>query len=75
MDDADRAQERMELEQAMKFIHAALGYRVDLAQGMPGECVECGEKSIRLIEMKCARCRDQEVKDLALRVAVVRNVL
>ena len=75
MDDADRAQEQIECEQARRFVTAALGYRVELARGECGECEECGEKSIRLINSKCARCRDQEAQDLALKVQAARCVL
>lgn len=77
MDDADRAQEQIEREQkhAVRFVLAALGYRVELAPGECGECKECGEKSIRLINSKCARCRDQEARDMALKTRTAKCIL
>lgn len=76
MDDADRAQEQIEREQARRrFVCAAPGYRVELASGECGECKECGEKSIRLINSKCARCRDQEARDLALKIRTAKCIL
>ena len=75
MDDADRAKEQTQREQARRFVSAALGYRVELARGERGECKECGEKSFRLINSKCARCRDQEARDLALKTRTAKCIL
>lgn len=69
MDDADRAQEQIEREEASRFVMAALGYRVVLSPGISGDCEECGEASIRLVDGLCARCRDQLARDMARRQA------
>ena len=55
MDDADRAQQRIE-EQLEDAIRAASR---DIPPGKPGECDLCGEWSGRLINGACAPCRDK----------------
>jgi len=72
MDDADRAQEQIEREEASRFVMAARGYRVELAPGVSGYCEECGEASIRLVDGLCARCRDQAALDMARRMSILR---
>lgn len=54
MNMADIAQDQQDrlLERA---IAAARG---EIEPGVAGECIECGEESMRLIGGACARCRD-----------------
>ena len=62
-DDVDDAQAISDLFLANSIAAARGG----LEPGVPGECPECGEDSLRLVENKCASCRDIETKYSKLR--------
>lgn len=54
----DHAQEIIEQQLARDLSNAGVGSFV-LPAGTPGECIDCGYDSPRLIEERCARCRDR----------------
>lgn len=58
MDDADRAEPRIEavIEDAIDNAHR---YAEKMEPGEPGDCDLCGEWCGRLIRGACARCRDR----------------
>ena len=54
-DDVDFANERAQQELERRIAAA----RMDLREGVEGECDLCGEWSGRLIDGACAPCRDK----------------
>lgn len=56
-DDADRAQDDMDLEQDLRAEFRRLTPKYEPPRGCPGDCYLCGEWSGRLIEGACAGCR------------------
>lgn len=56
-DEADQAA-RVTEELTERGIAAA---RVPIPEGVPGECVECGDWSARLVGGWCAPCRDENL--------------
>lgn len=54
-DDVDQAAEVTEASLAAN-IEAA---RVEIPEGVPGDCAYCGEESPRLVNEACAPCRDK----------------
>ena len=58
MDDLDVTQDRMDKE----ILLAREQYAKDIPEGKTGECVDCEELSPRLIQGRCARCRDTNKK-------------
>lgn len=59
MDDADRAQEKIDRDIA----DAIARNSADIMPGKPGDCDDCGHWSGRLIEGLCAPCRDRLLKN------------
>ena len=57
MDEADIANDYADQMIALKLLEAQR--RAIILPGDPGECDLCGEPSLRLINMICARCRDK----------------
>lgn len=60
-----------EADKASEITDAYLGAAVRRACqpvpiGVPGECDECGEYSQRLVEDRCAPCRDEIARDIQL---------
>lgn len=61
-DEADTAAERTEV-----YTSAAIqAARRPIALGVPGECSECLEQMPRLVNGRCAPCRDGRVNPKAL---------
>lgn len=60
-DDADRAQQDADV------YARALKTEFNLPKGIEGDCGSCGEFSLRLINNKCAECRQEEEKRFRLR--------
>ena len=55
---ADRAQDIID-EHLARGIAAA---RVPIPDGVPGVCAGCGDDSLRLIDDRCAPCRDGRMR-------------
>lgn len=57
MDTIDEAQSAVlaESEHLSWLAHKAAA---EIPEGVPGECYECGEHSKRLVDGRCAPCRD-----------------
>lgn len=53
----DHAQEIIEQQHERDLWNAGVGSFV-LPAGMPGECIDCGYDSLRLVDGRCAACRD-----------------
>lgn len=64
-DEADRAQILEEAERD----HCVKTTAKDLAKGEPGQCIECGAHSARLLFARCAPCREQLARDAERRAA------
>lgn len=58
MDEADNAQVDIELEEKRRKKYYEEQAR-KIPKGEPGECIRCGEESLRLVNQVCARCRDK----------------
>jgi hypothetical protein len=58
MDEFDRASYLTDMynEIAERAIRKAAQ---NIPEGEPGECVHCGDQSLRLVNTACARCRDE----------------
>lgn len=54
----DHAQEIIEQQLARDLSNAGAGTFV-LPAGEPGECIDCGYPKPRLVEGRCAPCRDR----------------
>ncbi|MDR6847148.1 conjugal transfer protein TraR [Sphingomonas sp. BE137] len=52
------AAQQLESEHLARAIAAA---RVPVPEGIPGECESCGEDMPRLVDGRCAPCRDGRV--------------
>ena len=57
-DEADYGSER-EQEDTARAVAAARATAANIPKGEPGECAQCGEDSLRLVEGFCAPCRDK----------------
>jgi len=57
-DEADYGSER-EQEDTARAVAAARATAANIPKGEPGECVQCGEDSPRLVAGVCAPCRDK----------------
>jgi hypothetical protein len=57
-DEADYGSER-EQEDTARAVAAARATAAAIPKGIPGECIDCGEYSERLVVGSCARCRDK----------------
>lgn len=57
-DEADYGSER-EQEDTARAVAAARATAANIPKGYPGECVQCGEPSLRLVAGVCAPCRDK----------------
>ena len=53
------AAQQLESEHLARSIRAAL---VPVPEGVPGECESCGEDMPRLVEGRCAPCRDGRIR-------------
>lgn len=53
----DHAQEIIEQQHERDMRNAGVGSFV-LPTGTPGECVDCGYDSPRIVDGRCAKCRD-----------------
>ncbi len=58
MDEGDIANDDLEraYEKGIRRIRQAAAA---MPVGEPGECVRCGEESLRLVNLVCAPCRDK----------------
>lgn len=54
---ADPVDEANEIA-AAELARGIAAARVPIPAGEPGECTECGEDMPRLVNGRCARCRD-----------------
>ena len=59
MADLVDAAQQLESEHLARSIRAA---RVPVPEGVPGECETCGEDMPRLVDGRCAPCRDGRVR-------------
>lgn len=57
MDTIDEAQNNV-LAEGEYLSHVAHEAAAKIPAGVPGECHECGEQSKRLVDGRCAPCRD-----------------
>lgn len=57
-DEADIAQVDIEIEEKRRKKYYA-DLAASIPKGEPGECIRCGEESLRLVNDVCARCRDK----------------
>ena len=59
---ADQAEFASELEQAHVERSLAATPRAGFEAWVPGKCEECGDETLRLVEGKCAPCREPQFK-------------
>ena len=57
VDEIDHIQELTLLEN--EGLARGIAARAVIPAGEPGECLNCGEESKRLVRGNCARCRDE----------------
>jgi len=57
-DEIDQTNDRVEIENDRQ-IAAIRAAAADIPLGEPGECIECGLESKRLVNDRCAPCRDR----------------
>lgn len=57
-DETDLMQQHQDNERET-LLERAHARAANIPTGQPGECMECGEYSPRLVASRCAPCRDQ----------------